>query len=101
MEELVKVVKACKQTDQAVDLLFKYIRKTPAIERAVAFTVEKHQGQFRRSGEPYVVHPILVCVFVAYLGGDERQWLLQVFYTMLLKIQAAQRKKLKLFLAKK
>jgi len=71
VEELVKVVKACKQTDQAVDLLFKYIRKTPSIERAVAFTIEKHQGQFRRSGEPYVVHPILVCVFVAYLGGDE------------------------------
>ena len=71
MEELVEVVKKCKQTEQAVELLFKYIRKTPDIERAVAFTKEKHQGQFRRSGEPYVVHPILVCVFVAYLGGDE------------------------------
>lgn len=71
MEELVEVVKKCKQTEQAVELLFKYIRKTPDIERAVAFTIEKHQGQFRRSGEPYVVHPILVCVFVAYLGGDE------------------------------
>ncbi|MBP6324654.1 MAG: bifunctional (p)ppGpp synthetase/guanosine-3',5'-bis(diphosphate) 3'-pyrophosphohydrolase [Sulfurospirillum sp.] len=71
MEELVEVVKKCKQTEHAVELLFKYIRKTPDIERAVAFTIEKHQGQFRRSGEPYVVHPILVCVFVAYLGGDE------------------------------
>lgn len=71
MEELVEIVKGCKQTDQAVDLLFKYIRKTPAIEQAVAFTIDKHQGQFRRSGEAYVVHPILVCVFVAYLGGDE------------------------------
>lgn len=71
MEELVEVVKKCKQTEQAVELLFKYIRKTPDIERAVAFTIEKHHGQFRRSGEPYVVHPILVCVFVAYLGGDE------------------------------
>lgn len=71
MEELVEVVKKCKQTEHAVELLFKYIRKTPDIERAVAFTIEKHQGQFRRSGEPYVVHPLLVCVFVAYLGGDE------------------------------
>jgi guanosine-3',5'-bis(diphosphate) 3'-pyrophosphohydrolase len=71
LEELVEVVKKCKQTEHAVELLFKYIRKTPDIERAVAFTIEKHQGQFRRSGEPYVVHPILVCVFVAYLGGDE------------------------------
>lgn len=72
MEDLVKVVKACKETDEAVELLFKYVRKTPAIERAIAFTIEKHQGQFRRSGEP-LCHPslFLVCVFVAYLGGDE------------------------------
>ena len=71
MEELVEIVKGCKQPEEAVALLFKYIRKTPDIERAVAFTIEKHTGQFRRSGEPYVVHPIFVCVFVAYLGGDE------------------------------
>ena len=71
MEALVDVVKGCKQTDQAVELLYKYMRKTPAIEKAVSFTIQKHEGQTRRSGEPYVVHPILVCVFVAYLGGDE------------------------------
>jgi len=71
VEALVDVVKGCKQTDQAVELLYKYMRKTPAIEKAVSFTIQKHEGQTRRSGEPYVVHPILVCVFVAYLGGDE------------------------------
>ena len=52
MEDLVQVVKACKKIDEAVELLFKYTRKTPAIEHAVAFTIEKHDGQFRRSGEP-------------------------------------------------
>ena len=71
MEELVEIVKGCKQTEPAVELLYKYIRKTPDIERAIAFTIQKHEGQTRRSGEPYVVHPILVCVFVAYLGGNE------------------------------
>lgn len=71
MEELVEVVKECKQADKAVELLYKYIKPTSSIEKAVAFTVEKHKGQYRKSGEEYVVHPILVCVFVAYLGGDE------------------------------
>ncbi|MBP6497149.1 MAG: bifunctional (p)ppGpp synthetase/guanosine-3',5'-bis(diphosphate) 3'-pyrophosphohydrolase [Campylobacteraceae bacterium] len=71
MEELVEVVKECKQADKAVELLYKYIKPTPSIEKAVSFTIEKHKGQYRKSGEEYVVHPILVCVFVAYLGGDE------------------------------
>lgn len=71
MEELVEVVKECKQADKAVELLYKYIKPTPSIEKAVTFTIEKHKGQYRKSGEEYVVHPILVCVFVAYLGGDE------------------------------
>lgn len=71
MEALVEIVKGCKQTEPAVELLYKYIRKTPDIEKAIAFTIQKHEGQTRRSGEPYVVHPILVCVFVAYLGGNE------------------------------
>lgn len=71
MEELVEIVKGCKQADKAVELLYKYIKPTASIEKAVAFTREKHKGQYRKSGEEYVVHPILVCVFVAYLGGDE------------------------------
>lgn len=71
MEELVEVVKECQQAEKAVELLYKYIKRTPNIEKAIAFTIEKHQGQYRKSGEDYVVHPILVCVFVAYLGGDE------------------------------
>ena len=71
MEDLVEIVKECKQAEQAVELLYKYIKKTPNIEKAVAFTMEKHRGQYRKSGEEYVIHPLLVCVFIAYLGGDE------------------------------
>lgn len=71
MEELIEIIKECKQADQALELLYKYIKPTPNIEKAVAFTIEKHKGQYRKSGEEYVIHPLLVCVFVAYLGGDE------------------------------
>lgn len=71
MEELVEVIKECRKADEAVALLYKYVKQTPNIEKAVAFTIEKHKGQYRKSGEEYVVHPLLVAVFVAYLGGDE------------------------------
>jgi len=71
LEELIEIVKECKAADPAIELLYKYIKPTPDIEKAVAFTIEKHKGQYRKSGEEYVIHPILVCVFVAYLGGDE------------------------------
>src|SRR5438093_10660320 len=30
------------------------------VERAFAFSEEAHQGQFRKSGEPYITHPLAV-----------------------------------------
>jgi GTP pyrophosphokinase len=31
---------------------------TEAVERAVGFAAERHADQVRKSGEPYVVHPL-------------------------------------------
>ncbi|MFW5607531.1 MAG: RelA/SpoT family protein [Campylobacter hyointestinalis] len=39
--------------------------------KAVDYCVRLHDGQFRKSGEPYAIHPILVCSFVAHMGADE------------------------------
>ncbi len=71
MERLVERVKSCKDVDEAIDLLYEFIPRTELIEKALFFTQSKHEGQLRKSGEAYAIHPILVSVFVAYLGGRE------------------------------
>ena len=42
-----------------------------SIRKAIEFIEEKHAGQYRKSGEPYVVHPIEVAITLAELGMDK------------------------------
>lgn len=39
------------------------------IAQAFQFAYELHQGQYRRSGEPYIAHPIAVAGLIRDLGG--------------------------------
>ncbi|MDD7347419.1 MAG: bifunctional (p)ppGpp synthetase/guanosine-3',5'-bis(diphosphate) 3'-pyrophosphohydrolase [Clostridiales bacterium] len=41
------------------------------IGRALDKAVELHTGQMRKSGEPYIIHPMSVAVILAQLGMDE------------------------------
>lgn len=43
---------------------------TERIEAAYQLAEEKHSGQFRQSGEPYIIHPLAVATIVAELGMD-------------------------------
>lgn len=70
MEALIERVKSCKEIECSISLLKEYI-DTPNIQKAVDFTIKQHEGQFRKSGEAYAIHPILVSVIVSHLGGDE------------------------------
>lgn len=56
---------------KAQELLRTLANITPAIERAIEFATKAHEGQKRKSGEPYIVHPLLVSCIVAHYGGDE------------------------------
>ena len=64
-------VSKISSTAKAKELLFSLIEVTPPVQRAIDFAIEAHEGQKRKSGDPYVVHPLLVSCIVAYYGGDE------------------------------
>ena len=51
--------------------LFKALgNENSKVKKALEFVEEKHAGQFRKSGDPYVVHPVEVAIILAELGMD-------------------------------
>jgi len=44
---------------------------TALVERAYAVAERSHQGQYRRSGDPYITHPLAVATLLAELGMTE------------------------------
>lgn len=41
------------------------------IEKAYDIASKAHTGQFRKSGEPYIIHPLCVCIILAELELDK------------------------------
>ena len=44
---------------------------SPRIKRAVEMATKAHEGQFRKTGEPYIVHPLAVKKILEEWGMDE------------------------------
>src|ERR1700733_2588000 len=63
--------------DLLAPLLAEFARHRPEddtsmIVEAGRTAARAHEGQFRRSGEPYITHPVAVATIVAQLGLDEQ-----------------------------
>lgn len=58
--------------DQVVALTRKYLaaKDVAFVQKALVYAVDCHSGQFRKSGEPYIVHPIQVAGILAKLKLD-------------------------------
>lgn len=61
--ELEPVIRAVKEAHPKANFAL--------IERAYATAEHYHRGQFRKSGEPYITHPVAVATILAELGLSE------------------------------
>ncbi len=64
--------KPIKTVDELIEKIRSYHPQLPAqlIEKAYLFSEKAHEGQLRRSGEPYISHPLNVAAILADLRLD-------------------------------
>ena len=57
---------------EVIDICSMYMNKADIafVQKALDYATECHSGQFRKSGEPYIIHPIQVAGILGVLHFD-------------------------------
>jgi GTP pyrophosphokinase len=71
MDPFLNQIQKTTTIDGAIEELKSQISLTSKLNELVDFCIKAHEGQFRKSGEPYIVHPILVAAITAHFSQDE------------------------------
>ena len=64
-------VKHLHDVDSAISFLFSQIAQSDTLNTALEYSKKAHKDQLRKSGQPYIIHPILVASIVASITNDE------------------------------
>jgi len=67
----IEKVKHIHDVDSAIEYLFTQITPSDTLKHALEYSKKAHKQQLRKSGHPYVIHPILVASIVSFIADDE------------------------------
>jgi guanosine-3',5'-bis(diphosphate) 3'-pyrophosphohydrolase len=71
MDPFIKEIQQIKNVEDAISKLATQTEISPKLNEIINFIIQAHEGQYRKSGEPYCVHPILVASITAHFSKDE------------------------------
>ncbi|QKJ22233.1 RelA/SpoT family protein [Poseidonibacter lekithochrous] len=71
MDPFIHKIQNINTVEEALEELRNQTTITPKLQDLISFIIEAHEGQYRKSGEPYCVHPILVACITAHFSQDE------------------------------
>lgn len=71
MDPFIKEIQHINNVEDAINKLNTQTEISEKLSEIINFVIEAHEGQYRKSGEPYCVHPILVASITAHFSKDE------------------------------
>ena len=71
MKTIIDAVRDIHDLQEAKAFFYKQVKPSPLVEKALIFSENAHTGQVRKSGEPYIIHPILVASIVSSISEDD------------------------------